>query len=281
MNEARLVISKDARIGAENLINQMRQGNEVSQMPIVGKKSPLYIKDSLEYEKQKYLSFLRFCESRLGTLFQVFIKRRIIYMTEEQFSIFLYNCRKKALSLRFIDSMVMESLFSTYIINDNTYESVISGNTRIFKELNIGVCFTMACYIKNLLDEMGIEESYLMTSFNSAWPNTVVLYKYQNKFLICDLAEQVRKYEKITNEIGSIIVSPNSNFTYDDINEMFKFGKNINCLSKKLSEYFKDYPEITCEVIMHKDNKSMNFDDLPKIPISEFLKLDLDKRKKI
>ena len=68
MNGARVVISKEARIGAENLINQMRQGNKVSQMPNVGKKAPIYIKDSLEYEKQKYLSFLQFCKSRIGNL---------------------------------------------------------------------------------------------------------------------------------------------------------------------------------------------------------------------
>ena len=68
MNEAKVVISKEARIGAETLINQMRQENEVSQMPIAGKKVPLYIKDSLDYEKQKYLSFLQFCESRIGKL---------------------------------------------------------------------------------------------------------------------------------------------------------------------------------------------------------------------
>jgi len=36
MTEARVVISKDARIGAENLINQTRQGSEASQIPIVG-----------------------------------------------------------------------------------------------------------------------------------------------------------------------------------------------------------------------------------------------------
>ena len=68
MNEAKIVISKEARIGAEALINQMRQENKVSQMPIVGKKVPLYIKDSLDYEKQKYLSYLQFCESRIGKL---------------------------------------------------------------------------------------------------------------------------------------------------------------------------------------------------------------------
>ena len=68
MNEAKIVISKEARIGAEALINQMRQENKVSQMPIVGKKTPLYIKDLLDYEKQKYLSFLQFCESRIGKL---------------------------------------------------------------------------------------------------------------------------------------------------------------------------------------------------------------------
>jgi hypothetical protein len=68
MNETKVVISKDARIGAESLINQMRQGNEVSQMPIAGKKVPIYIKDSSDYEKQKYLSFLQFCESRIGKL---------------------------------------------------------------------------------------------------------------------------------------------------------------------------------------------------------------------
>ena len=68
MNKARVSISKDASIGAETLINQMRQGNEVSQMPIVGKKGPMYIKDLLDYEKQKYLSFLQFCESRIGKL---------------------------------------------------------------------------------------------------------------------------------------------------------------------------------------------------------------------
>jgi len=68
MNEAKVVISKEARIGAEALINKMRQKNEVSQMPIVGKKAPIYIKDSLDYEKQKYLSFLQFCESRIGKL---------------------------------------------------------------------------------------------------------------------------------------------------------------------------------------------------------------------
>ena len=68
MNEEKVIISKDAHIGAETLINQMKQRNEVSQMPIVGKKAPLYIKDSLEYEKQKYLSFHQFCESRIGKL---------------------------------------------------------------------------------------------------------------------------------------------------------------------------------------------------------------------
>jgi len=66
MNGARVAIGKEARIGAETLIDQMRQENEVSQMPIVGKKAPIYIKDSLDYEKQKYLSFLQFCESRIG-----------------------------------------------------------------------------------------------------------------------------------------------------------------------------------------------------------------------
>ena len=84
-------------------------------------------------------------------------------MTKEQFEIFLYTCRKKAISLHFIDSKIMEHLLSTYISDNNTYESVVATNANIVKELNIGVCFTMSCYIKNLLDEMGVEESYLMT----------------------------------------------------------------------------------------------------------------------
>ena len=68
MNETRVVISKESRIGAENLINQMGQGNEVSQMPNVEKMAPIYLKDSLDYEKQKHLSFLQFCKSRIGKL---------------------------------------------------------------------------------------------------------------------------------------------------------------------------------------------------------------------
>ena len=61
---------------------------------------------------------------------------------------------------------------------------------------------------------------------------------------------------------------------------MFKIGQNINCIAKKLEEYFKDYHEITCEVIMHKDNEEMNFYDIPKISVREFLKQMQEQRKK-
>lgn len=132
----------------------------------------------------------------------------------------------------------------------------------------------MACYLKVLTEEMGVEDTFLMQSFDSDWMNTVLLYRVDNQNLICDLARQVRIYEEIDESLGSYLGTDEE---YDgqliELNEKIKKLKGINCVSQTLEEYYKQYPQISCKVIDHRGYEMESMENVPRIPINEFLKL--------
>ncbi len=197
-------------------------------------------------------------------------------MNEFQFKNFMYICKKKAMNLHFLDSNVMNILLLTYKSNNgekvNSYSSVVYRNARIVEEMNLGVCITMTCYLKKITEEMNVEEVYLMESFNSHWPNTVLLYKKGAEYLVCDLAQQVRVYEQLNRFLGEYLaVSDQIPKQKTELLQEIEKVKSIDYISQSLKEYFKQYPEETCQVLYHNNNEDLDYDDVPRISIKQFL----------
>lgn len=196
-------------------------------------------------------------------------------MTDEQFQNFIYSCKNIALQFHFLESEAMGSLLTLYEKNENnnSFFSVVLKNYRVVHDYHVGVCFSLSCYLKEITQEMGLEDVYLMESFDSYWPNTVLLYKYGNDWLVCDLAKQIRAYEEFLAGLSSYMSLINvTDKDKELLYESIESTKKDNYLSQTLEEYFKEYYKDSCEIVNHKGNENLDFFDVPRLSVDEFLK---------
>ncbi len=68
MYTSKILISEEAKLSSSKMIANFKEKSteNVRELPTGGKKAPVYMKDSLNYQVQNCLSFFEFCESRIG-----------------------------------------------------------------------------------------------------------------------------------------------------------------------------------------------------------------------
>lgn len=198
-------------------------------------------------------------------------------MNDEQYKNFLYCCMKEASSLHFNNENDISNFLGNKPINMQPFDLVISKNANLLKALKSGVCFSMSSWVFELLYSMGLESDYyFMESFNSNWPNFVILYKTPMGYRICDLAAQVRLNEMIVSEL--IDVSINHNLFDKDLLETEKILNLVRDLSStkylsmEIEDYIKEYPISTCKLLLHQGCEDYMYTEVPRKKLWDFLK---------
>ncbi len=204
-------------------------------------------------------------------------------MNEQMYKNFVYCCNSVAIQLHFDNSNdgYINNLLA-FENHDGTFIDTITKNNNIIKGTHYGVCFTMACYIFNLLTEMGAEEYYLMSSSNGREPNTVVLYKYDNEYKICDLGRGVVFFERKINDLFEGLISNVVDISdMQSLNDLKTEIGNQKFYDISVDEYIKIYPKITCDVILHSGNEDKPFFEIPRVNIEEFIQNKLNSSKSV
>ena len=203
-------------------------------------------------------------------------------MTNDQYDNFLYSCKKMASKVHFNNEDGIVNFLGDKSLDEQTFFEVISKNTKLLKSLNSGVCFTMSSWVFNLLYSMDLKEDdyYFMESFNSKWPNFVILYNSPDGFRICDLAAQARESEKIISKLVDMSIESNTHpeqYSIDRTTALIKELSSSKYLSMKIEDYIKEYPLISCEVLMHQGNEECLYTEVPRKSLSDFIKEEMDK----
>lgn len=196
-------------------------------------------------------------------------------MNEKQFENFIYCCQRMANQLHFnnVDGVVY--YLSNKGLKDQTFSEVVSENNQLVKSLSSGVCFTMSCWVFELLFSMGLKNGYyLMESLNAHWPNTVILYNSPNGYRICDLAAQTIKNENTIAELTSIArdyKKGNCYYKTDEILDTLTKLSDSQYLTMTIEDYVKQYPIDLCKVLMHHGCEDMIYTEVPRKSLTEFI----------
>lgn len=198
-------------------------------------------------------------------------------MTEKQYKNFLYCCMKEAGSLHFNNEDGISNYLENKPLNTQPFDLVISKNAKLLKTLKFGVCFSMSSWVFELLYSMGLDgDYYFMESFNSNWPNFVILYKTPTGYKICDLAAQVRLNEMI---ISALINDSIDHTLYEKgwqeperILNLVSGLSSTKYLSMEIEDYIKEYPISTCKLLLHQGCEDYMYTEVPRKELWEFLK---------
>ena len=171
-------------------------------------------------------------------------------------------------------------------LNESTFLEVMIRNARLVKYNHVGVCFTMAAYVKqDLLYSMGIiNDVYFMSSFSPRYSmtNYVILYKYDDEWKICDLAEHVICIKNCFESILSASASMERDKEYAEviIMEQAKKLNDETNLAMELLEYNEIYPMAIWKIYLDKGHENDIFTDVPTVSFNELMQLlDLRDRK--
>ena len=192
-------------------------------------------------------------------------------MNDKQYKIFMYCLKRMAGHLHFLEEGEKGIIKSFPSLNESSFLEVMTRNSRLVKDYHIGVCFTMAAYVKtNLLYSMGIEEDvYLMETYSpkEQMINFVVLYRYDGNWKICDLAEHVQHIEGCYGSLlsASMIMGENDLLAQNSIMENVKRLNDETYLAMSPEEYSQRYPMRTWQIYLDKGEENKKFTEIPKI----------------
>lgn len=202
-------------------------------------------------------------------------------MTEEQFTTFLYSCRKMANKLHFNNEDGIVNFIGDKTLDEQTFCEVVSKNSHLLKALNSGVCFTMSSYVFELLHSIGLDKDYyFMETANNKWNHVVILYKSPDGFKICDLATQVLKQEEIMDRLVAVSIVNNEHpgqYSEDEITGLVKELSSTKYLSLDIDDFIKEYPLSLCRVLLHQGHEEDIYTKVPRMALLDFIKNEVEK----
>lgn len=207
-------------------------------------------------------------------------------MTNNQYKDFLYSCKKMASKIHFNNENGVVNFLGDKALNEQTFFEVIFKNTRLLNSLNSGVCFTMSSWVFGLLYSMDLKDDdyYFMESFNSEWQNFVILYNSPDGFRICDLTAQAIESEEIISKLVDLSIVSNASPGQYSINKIMALVSELSSskyLSMKIEDYIKEYPLVSCEVLMHQGNEECIYTEVPRKKLLDFIKEKMDKEQSL
>ena len=192
-------------------------------------------------------------------------------MNEQQLQSFIYSCKRAATRFHFNNEDGIKYFIENGSLDCQTFDAVIAKNIRLIESLHSGVCFTMSAWVMGLLSSIGASEYYFMESFNNSCNNSVVLYKVEGGYRICDLAALS---EKNRDNLESLILwanIPAEKRDIDNINQLLDRLDSDRFLKLTPEEYCKKYPIETCRVLLHVGHENDIYTKVPRIGLKKFL----------
>lgn len=151
-----------------------------------------------------------------------------------------------------------------YKLTSDTYSRLIDkvGKTDYSSQ---GFSFMSACGIKYDLEAFGCSKNFLVEASHNDYKRYINLYFYQGKFWICDLPKFIENAELVLKSAGKI-VTPECIFNMDNTD-----------LCCPIQEFLTSSLSSVCFIIDLSINPNIPFEDVPRIPLVEFLQTFTEK----
>jgi len=162
-------------------------------------------------------------------------------MTQEELTMFIYNVVSFANKAHYDTTGYMRYLVKQDL-NNATFNEMIVKNSDITDKLKIGGSFTFSCWVYRLLSKLEVADYYILetTKKEDGSSHFVVLFRVENEYRICDLANQVAESEKNRERLSSMALHP-KDYSKKERELVLSSLANTNFINQDILEYSKEY----------------------------------------